>query len=551
MKPTEPQSDPSKQPPSREATPRPPPVQPPHGLPGSIQGLPGSIRGLPGSIQGLPGSCWGLPGSCRGLPGSIQGLPGSIRGLPGSFRPGAASRLPPLLGVLSRRPEDDVRLRLLRTLVVETPEEPPQEPPGATTGVQVQLLWSPEVVMEDGVKLEMRGAVRSAAVMEMLGVRRPLHGDAETQALCIDTKTQPLHGDTMGTNTVTQPLHTQTETQPLYNETETQPLHIDTETQPLCTDTKTQPLHTKTETQPLHGDIKGTNIETQPLHTETETQPLHTKMETQPLHTETETQSSSIPPCSVEALIDLYDQLGPTLPSQRLLFHEDPRDYQQFLISTSSDFLHSIFNLPHSEEEEPDEEPWEPIEPPPSPPAAPTPQPEELQRRLSRLWAALQVPVGQQLAMAVKYGPASNQRQLVAALELWDEAADLIEQREQLLALLEGMELHNSDPNRFFRSQGQRGSPNSNPIGFQGRYGLPSWVGEIRRQLHAELRRYEGKLMAVMKKLKEEYGDEVTLKGRSYEEKMRRDRGEMLYRLQQGRRAAAMGGIMQTKGGGL
>ena len=67
-----------------------------------------------------------------------------------------------------------------------------------------------------------------------------------------------------------------------------------------------------------------------------------------------------------------------------------------------------------------------------------------------------------------------------------------------------------SNPNGFFI--GQRGIPDSNPNGFQGQHGLPSWAGETRQQLNAELTRYEGELKAVMKKLKEEYGDVVTLK---------------------------------------
>lgn len=125
-------------------------------------------------------------------------------------------------------------------------------------------------------------------------------------------------------------------------------------------------------------------------------------------------------------------------------------------------------------------------------------------------------------------------------MELWDEAAALIQHREQLLALLEGMELRTSHPNRFFQRR-RRGLPSS--IAFRGET-------KARRRLDTAVLRCEGQLQAVLRRLREEFGDVVRLKGRSYEEKLRWDRGEMLYRLQQGRRAAAMGGVLLPRGGG-
>ena len=125
-------------------------------------------------------------------------------------------------------------------------------------------------------------------------------------------------------------------------------------------------------------------------------------------------------------------------------------------------------------------------------------------------------------------------------MELWDEAAALIQHREQLLALLEGMELRTSHPNRFFQRR-RRGLPSS--IAFRGET-------KARRRLDAAVLRCEGQLQAVLRRLREEFGDVVRLKGRSYEEKLRWDRGEMLYRLQQGRRAATMGGVLLPRGGG-
>uniref|UniRef100_A0A8V0X7Z6 Uncharacterized protein n=1 Tax=Gallus gallus TaxID=9031 RepID=A0A8V0X7Z6_CHICK len=428
------------------------------------------------------------------------------------------------------------------------------------------------------------------------GVTQPLHTDTATQPLHTDTKVPPLH-----THSVTQPLHTHTATQPLHTDTKVQPLHTHSATQPLHTHTATQPLHTDTKVQPLH-----THSVTQPMHTHSVTQPLHTHGVTQSMHTHTATQplhphtapqatpvlqrcpqSSNAVPDPAEALWDLYGQLGPALPPQQLFSDAEPllepaaaelspragrpqqqprggptppptprappqpaallQDYRHFLAAAGSDFLHAIFNLSGADgdREPPDEHPGgtaeaPPPPPPPPPPAAPTPQPEELQHRLHRLWAALRVPTGERLAMAAKYGLAASRRRLGDALELWDEAAALIQHREQLLALLEGMELRTSHPNRFFQRR-RRGLPSS--IAFRGET-------KARRRLDAAVLRCEGQLQAVLRRLREEFGDVVRLKGRSYEEKLRWDRGEMLYRLQQGRRAAAMGGVLLPRGGG-
>ncbi|XP_021239331.1 coiled-coil domain-containing protein 87-like [Numida meleagris] len=303
--------------------------------------------------------------------------------------------------------------------------------------------------------------------------------------------------------------------------------------------------------------------------------------------------SNTVTEAEVEALRELYDHLGPALPPQRLCFDAEPllepaatdraltggasrrwqrgarntttiqpwearntattprrqartvallQEYRQFLEATGSDFLHAIFQLSggdDGDEEAPGEHPGVTAEPPPppvTPKPTPTPTPEELQRRLHRLWAALRVPVREQVAMATKYGPATARRRLAAALVLWDEAAALIRRRERLLALLEGLELRASDPNRFFH---------------RGARALAARLGEARARdrLSAAAERCQGALRTALRRLREEFGDAVTLRGRSYEEKARRDRGEMLYRLQQARRAAAMGNIVRPAPG--
>ncbi|XP_035169814.1 coiled-coil domain-containing protein 87 [Oxyura jamaicensis] len=215
------------------------------------------------------------------------------------------------------------------------------------------------------------------------------------------------------------------------------------------------------------------------------------------------------------------------------------QDYLRYLAGSGSDFLHAIFNLgeEEEEEEEPVKAPQATAEPR-QPAAVTTATPavlQQLQRRLRQLWAALLVPGRQQLAMATKYAGGTALAQLPAALELWEEAAGLIQQREQLLAWLEGLEVRASDPNRFFCR-----APNA----FAARAG----EARARGRLRAAVSRCEGPLRAALRRLREEFGDVVTLRGRPYEEKMRRDAVEMLYRLQQGRRAAALGAILRHRG---
>ncbi|XP_040399392.1 uncharacterized protein LOC121063108, partial [Cygnus olor] len=276
----------------------------------------------------------------------------------------------------------------------------------------------------------------------------------------------------------------------------------------------------------------------------------------------------------------LYERLAAALPGERLRFEHEPlvepaaddnelgpegqqgtraaarsaptarrrepqsasllQDYLRYLAGTSSDFVHAIFNLgggEEEEEEEPVKAPQATAEPR-QPAAVTTVTPavlQQLQRRLRQLWAALLVPGREQLAMAAKYAGGAALARLPAALELWEEAAGLIQQREQLLAWLEGLEARASDPNRFFCRA---------PKAFAARAG----EARARGRLRAAVARCEGPLRAALRRLREEFGDVVTLRGRPYEEKMRRDGVEMLYRLQQGRRAGALGAMLRHGG---
>lgn len=296
-----------------------------------------------------------------------------------------------------------------------------------------------------------------------------------------------------------------------------------------------------------------------------------------PVEVAAEAEAEAVPGGELRAL---YERLAAALPGERLRFEHEPlvepaaddtelgpeghhwtraaarsapaarrrepqsasllQDYLRYLAGTASDFLHAIFNLGGGEEEEEEE----PVKAPrataePRQPAAVTAVTpaalQQLQRRLRQLWAALLVPGREQLATATKYASGAALARLPAALELWEEAAGLIQQREQLLAWLEGLEARASDPNRFFRRA---------PKAFAARAG----EARARGRLRAAVARCEGPLRAALRRLREEFGDVVTLRGRPYEEKMRRDGVEMLYRLQQGRRAGALGAMLRHGG---
>lgn len=278
-----------------------------------------------------------------------------------------------------------------------------------------------------------------------------------------------------------------------------------------------------------------------------------------------------------EELRALYQRLAAALPGERLRFEHEPlvqpsatgrdldpeglrgtgaaahgtaparrweprnasllQDYLRYLEGTGSDFLHAIFNLGGGGEEEEEEAVKAPrvaAEPAEGTPVTPAGL-QRLQQRLQQLWAALLVPGRQRLAMATKYADGTALARLPAALQLWEEAAGLIRQREQLLAWLEGLEVRASDPNRFFCRA---------PKAFAARAGEALARGRLR----AAVAGCEGPLRAALRRLREEFGDEVTLRGRPYEEKMRRDVVEMLYRLQQGRRAGALGAMLRHWG---
>lgn len=157
-----------------------------------------------------------------------------------------------------------------------------------------------------------------------------------------------------------------------------------------------------------------------------------------------------------------------------------------------------------------------------------------LQRRLARLWTVLHFSERERLDMAIKYS--SNQYYLLLPdmLNSWEIAAQFIQDRELLLAEIEEFEQIASDPNRLVSKE-------------IGSFAMRMQETNVRRQLRSELDQYNFELQMILKHIKDAFNDTVTFKGRPYQDKMERDIVEMLYWLQQERRATVLRKAVQRK----
>ncbi|XP_041374229.1 coiled-coil domain-containing protein 87-like [Gigantopelta aegis] len=158
--------------------------------------------------------------------------------------------------------------------------------------------------------------------------------------------------------------------------------------------------------------------------------------------------------------------------------------------------------------------------------APPTPQ-----ERLEKVWSHLQMPDKEKLDMAVKYSCDDFFKKLSEAMDQWEETSDLILQRETLLEKLEKFERKASDPNRFFEKS-DRGIKRSSVLRLEEARKRSAYYRVIER-LDTEIRMH-------LEVLREEFKDTVTFKGRPYDEKMKWDRIEMLYWLQEERKEHAI-----------
>lgn len=155
--------------------------------------------------------------------------------------------------------------------------------------------------------------------------------------------------------------------------------------------------------------------------------------------------------------------------------------------------------------------------------AQPEPTDGELQERLQRLWEALGMSEWERMAMTIKYTSAESVGHLQQSLGLWEEAATLVTRREELLRSLARFERSASCPDRLLH---KAGAPSQRLT-----------EDKRRAAFYREAAGLEGKLRHLLGNIERKFGDQVHYKGWPYVERMRRDRVEMLYAIQQERRA--------------
>ncbi|XP_038419743.1 coiled-coil domain-containing protein 87 [Canis lupus baileyi] len=146
-----------------------------------------------------------------------------------------------------------------------------------------------------------------------------------------------------------------------------------------------------------------------------------------------------------------------------------------------------------------------------------------LQKRLEHLWSMLEVPDKDRLDMVIKYSSNARLSQLPSLVSAWEQVLKPIQLREMLLGRLELFERQASDPNRFFQKTNM---------------GLGSFLEEnqFRNRLHRKINLVQAPLVSLLKEIELIFGEPVTFKGRRYLDKMKHDKVEMLYWLQQQQR---------------
>ncbi|XP_062617089.1 coiled-coil domain-containing protein 87-like isoform X2 [Saccostrea cucullata] len=150
------------------------------------------------------------------------------------------------------------------------------------------------------------------------------------------------------------------------------------------------------------------------------------------------------------------------------------------------------------------------------------------QERLEKVWGSLEMPDNLKLDMAIKYSTNDYYVKLYEAIEHWEKVTDLILKREDLLAKLEKFERAASDPNRFF----EKGNKGSSVKRLQ--------EAKQRSYLYKRIEYYDQEIKVELSVIKKHFKDEVSHKGRPYEEKIKWDRIEMLYWLQEERKSSAI-----------
>ncbi|XP_036431232.1 coiled-coil domain-containing protein 87 [Colossoma macropomum] len=161
---------------------------------------------------------------------------------------------------------------------------------------------------------------------------------------------------------------------------------------------------------------------------------------------------------------------------------------------------------------------------------------EQVQARLEKIWTILCLPETQRLDMAIKYSSHAHRDKLEEATAAWEQAAQLIQQRERVLSQLEQFEKVASDPSRFFQH------------GYHGTSAARMEEANHRQKLESQIAALEKVLSKTIHHISAAFNDTVTYKGRPYREKMRWDRIEMLYWLQQERRVQMLEKLVEGRG---
>lgn len=153
------------------------------------------------------------------------------------------------------------------------------------------------------------------------------------------------------------------------------------------------------------------------------------------------------------------------------------------------------------------------------------------QERLEKVWNTLEMPDNLRLDMAIKYSSNEYYVKMFEAIERWELVTELIQKREELLGKLEKFERAASDPNRFFEkvSSGVKGSSVKR-----------LQEAKQRSFYYKRIDHFDREIKIQMDYMKKNFLDTITYKGRPYEEKMKWDRIEMLYWLQEERKQNAI-----------
>ncbi|XP_069138063.1 coiled-coil domain-containing protein 87-like isoform X2 [Argopecten irradians] len=150
------------------------------------------------------------------------------------------------------------------------------------------------------------------------------------------------------------------------------------------------------------------------------------------------------------------------------------------------------------------------------------------QDRLEKVWKSLEMPDSHRLDMAIKYSCNEFYSRLFEVIDRWEKVTEFILKREDLLAKLEKFERNASDPNRFF----EKGNKGSSVKRLQ--------EAKQRSFYYKRIDYYDREIKIEIDYMTQHFQDIITYKGRSYEEKMKWDRIEMLYWLQEERKQNAL-----------